>query len=288
MYHFANMGSPSSTPTPTETPAPTPPASGIDTAQNIATNFVPNPEGGYWGYDQNWNWVGGYPDYSGATPTPTPESTAGAPYNPPPNEAMNAPFVDSYSQSFSNPPPNESMVSAPNDAFFPADQPPDLSNIPANVTPNEDMTATPVDTYLPPDQEPSTVATGAYPPPSDQASQESDVPPPDTSWTQNPPGSEPLSTPYVSLFDQNSGQNIGAGPLPGSFAGLGSFGPGSVAGVDPGFYGFGGNPGLLSYVRSLGYQNIGQWVVATGQGGGAASHSGGGGGHTAAAQGGVQ
>jgi hypothetical protein len=31
---------------------------GGDSGNTQASNFVPNPSGGYWGYDENWNWVG--------------------------------------------------------------------------------------------------------------------------------------------------------------------------------------------------------------------------------------
>lgn len=32
-----------------------------DYTPNVAVNFIPSPGGGYWGYDQNWNWVGSFP-----------------------------------------------------------------------------------------------------------------------------------------------------------------------------------------------------------------------------------
>ncbi len=92
----------------------------------------------------------------------------------------------------------------------------------------------------PPDQpnQPSTTATGGEPSPSG-------APTPAPPFARE--GSGMMGTwqdyanvtapatppPYTSLFDQPSGQNIGAGPLPGSFAGLGSGGGGNLGGWDP-------------------------------------------------------
>jgi hypothetical protein len=99
---------------------------GGDAGNTQATNFVPNPSGGYWGYDDNWNWVGDVsaPPEAGRTPVAQQDlvtpgmlgpdfwSDTGAPYSEPgPIEATGEPPVA--------PAPGETPAAPPAQPTFP-------------------------------------------------------------------------------------------------------------------------------------------------------------------------
>lgn len=187
------------------------------------------------------------PTQEAMAPTVADQYIGADPYNPPTNESMLPTPADTYiPPDLTNPPPNETMLPTPADVY----QSPDLTN----PVPTESEFATPptVDTYQYPDGQGGYTSLdlgGGQPAASDTSA-------------LGPDFTVVSALPYDPSQPQNfspdptvSAQNLP--PLPGSFAGLGSFSAGQLTPTESMMGGF-HSPEFQSWLQ----QNYPGWTLA--------------------------